>query len=118
MQGEVVGQKSPKRSERWVGSRSPLLSGKGRSTPGAGAETINVLGIVKSSKKRLTKACPLGEAQVVEVRRVDRFEIDRVLHERLGEDLKEDPAQLEAVGAEERFVAEDDVKTSGKDTQK
>ena len=66
-------------------------------------------GYVKSTKRLLPKACPLGEAQVVEVRRVERFEIDRVLHERLGEDLK-DPAQLEAGGAEQRFVAEDDVK--------
>ena len=100
MQGDVVVQKSPKRSERWAGSRSLLLSGKGRSTPGAGAETINVLGIVKSSKKRLTKACPLGEAQVVEVRRVKRFEIDGVRHELREEDIKEDHAEIEAVGAE------------------
>ena len=33
-----------------------------------------------------------------------------MLHGRLDEDLKEDHAQLEAVGAEERVVAEDDVK--------
>ena len=81
------------------------------------AASVNVLGIVKCSKKRMTKACPLGEAQVVEVRRVQRFEIDGVLHGRLDEDIR-NPAQLEAVGAEERFVAEDDVKTSGKDKQK
>ena len=42
-------------------------------------------------------------------RRVERLEIDVELHERLDEDLK-DPAQLEAVGAGQRFVAEDDVK--------
>ena len=46
----------------------------------------------------------------MEVRRVERLEIDEVLHERRDEDLKEGPAQLEAVGAEQRFVAEDDVK--------
>ena len=57
-----------------------------------GEETINVLGIVKSSKKRLPTACPLGEAEVVEVRRVERVEVDAELHERLEEDLKEDPA--------------------------
>ena len=45
----------------------------------------------------------------MEVRQVERFEIDVVLHGRLDEDLKEDPAELEAVGAERRFVAEDDV---------
>ena len=99
-----------------MGTRSQLLSGKGMSTP-VETERINVLGIVKSSKRRLTKACPLGEAQVVEVRRLERFEIDRVLHWRLDEDLKEDLDQLEAVGAEERFVAEDDVKTSWKDSR-
>ena len=67
---------------------------------------------------RLTKARPLGEADVVEVHRVERFEIDGVLHGRLDEDLKEDSARLEAVGVGQRFVAEDDVKTSWKDTQK
>ena len=40
--------------------------------------------------------CPLGEAEVVEVRRVERLEIDGVLHGRLDEDLTEDPAELEA----------------------
>ena len=45
----------------------------------------------------------------MEVRQVERFEIDVVLHGRLDEDLKEDPAELEADGAEQRFVAEDDV---------
>ena len=52
---------------------------------------------------------PLGEAEVVEVRRVERLAVDVVLHERLDEDVKEDPAELEVVGAERRFVAEDDV---------
>ena len=62
---------------------------------------------VKNSKRRQT-ACPLGE--VVEVRRVDHFEIDGVLHGRLDKNLKEDPAKLEAVGAGQRFLPEDDVK--------
>ena len=57
-------------------------------------------------------------APVVEVRRVENLEIDGVQHGRLGEDLK-DPAELEAVGAGQRCVAEDDVKkTSWKDSQK
>ena len=43
-------------------------------------------------------------------RRVDRFEIDGVQHGRLDEDHKEDPTEIEAVGAEQRVVAEDDVK--------
>ena len=60
--------------------------------------------------KRLPAACPLGEAEVVEVRRVERFEIDVELHGRLVEDVQDDPAQLEAVGAEQRLVADDDDK--------
>ena len=71
---------------------------------------IKVLGVVKISKKRLPKACPLGEADVVGVRRSERFEIDRVQHQRRDEDLKEGPAQLEVVGPGQRFVADDDVK--------
>ena len=71
---------------------------------------IKVLGVVKISKKRLPKACPLGEADVVGVRRSERFDIDRVQHQRPDEDLKEGPAQLEEVGPGQRFVAEDDVK--------
>ena len=55
-------------------------------------------------------ACPLGEADVVGVRRSERFEIDRVQHQRPDEDLKEGPAQLEEVGPGQRFVAEEDVK--------
>ena len=51
----------------------------------------------------------LGEAEVVEVRGVERLAIDVVLHGRLDEDFK-DPAQLEAVGAGQRVEAEDDVK--------
>ena len=47
--------------------------------------------------KRLPAACPLGEAEVVEVRRVERFEIDVELHGRLVENVQDDPAQLEAV---------------------
>ena len=54
-------------------------------------ERMNVLGIVESSK-RLQKPCPLGEAEVVGVRRVGRFEIDVELPERLDEDIKEGPA--------------------------
>ena len=45
----------------------------------------------------------------MEVRGVERLEIDVELHGRLDEDLK-DPAQLEAVGAGQRVVSEDDVK--------
>ena len=41
----------------------------------------------------------LGEPEVVEVRRVERLEIDVELHGRLEEDLKEDPDELEAVRA-------------------
>ena len=51
----------------------------------------------------------LGEAKVVEVRRVGRLEIDVVLHGRLDEDLKEDPAELEPVDGEERRMLEDGV---------
>ena len=58
------------------------------------AASVNVLGIVKCSK-RLPKACPLGEAQVVEVRRVERFDINKELHKRRED--KEDQAELEAV---------------------
>ena len=79
---------------------------------------IKVLGVVKISKKRLPKACPLGEAEVEEVRQVECFEIDVDLHARLDEDLKEDSAQIEAVGTEHGVVAEDDVKKVQKDTQK
>ena len=60
------------------------------------ANRIKVLGIVKSSKKRLPNACPL-EAEVEEVRRFERLAVDVVLHERLDEDIKEDHAELEAV---------------------
>ena len=73
------------------------------------AERIKVLGIVKSSMERLPMACPLGEPEVEAVRRVERFEIDRVPHWRLDEDLK-NPAQLEVGRAGQWFVAEDDVK--------
>ena len=68
LQREVVVQKSPAVGKALRAVITALM-GTARSTPGAGAETINVLGIAKSSKKRLTKACPLGEAEVVEVRR-------------------------------------------------
>ena len=43
-------------------------------------------------------------------RQVERVDLDEELHKRLGEDIKEDPPQLEEVGAEQRFVAGDDVK--------
>ena len=43
-------------------------------------------------------------------RQVERVDLGEELRERLDEDLKEDTAQLEAVGAERWFVAEDDVK--------
>ena len=59
--------------------------------------------------KQLPTACPLGEAEVEEVRRVEPFEIDVELPERQDEDLKEDPTELDVVGGEQRFVAEDDV---------
>ena len=42
-------------------------------------------------------------------RQAERVDLDEELHERLDEDIK-DPAELEAVGAEQRFVAEDNVK--------
>ena len=44
------------------------------------------------------------------VRQAERVGLDEELHERRDEDLKEDPDQLEAVGAVQRFVSEDDVK--------
>mgnify|MGYP004621398281 CR=1 FL=1 len=46
----------------------------------------------------------------MDVRQVERFEIEADQHERLDENLKEDPAELEVVGAEQLFGAEDDVK--------
>ena len=48
-------------------------------------------------------------ASVEAGRQVERLEIDEERHERRDEDTK-DPAQPEAVGAGQRFVAEDDVK--------
>ena len=53
-----------------------------------------------------------GEVQGAPVeagRRVERVENDEELHERLYKDVK-DPAQLEAGGAGQRFVPDDDVK--------
>ena len=81
------------------------------------AERIKALGIVKSSKRPPT-ACPLGEAEVEEVRRVEPFEIDVELPERQDEDLKEDPDQLEAVVVGQWFVKKTTSKTSSKDMQK
>ena len=44
-------------------------------------------------------------------RQVERVEIDEELqHGRLDKHLKQRPAQLEVVGAEQQFVAQDDVK--------
>ena len=60
--------------------------------------------------KRLPAACPLGEAEVVEVRRVERFEIDVEQHERLDEDIKEDHVEVDAVGTDQLFVAKDNIK--------
>ena len=71
---------------------------------------IKVLCIVKSSKKQLPTVCPLREAEVVEVRRAEGLEIDVVLHDRLDEDLNEEPTELEGIGAGQWFVAEDDNK--------
>ena len=100
-----------------MGSRSPLLSRKGRSTP-VEAERTKVLGIVKSSKKRLPTACPLGEAEVVEVRRVDRFEIDRVLRGRLDEDSKKTQLNLRRLEQDNGLLPKTRSKSSRKDTQK
>ena len=60
--------------------------------------------------KQQPKACPVGEAEVEEVRRVEPFEIDVELPGRQDEDLKEDPTELEGIGAGQWFVAEDDIK--------
>ena len=54
----------------------------------------------------------------MEVRRVERLDIGGVLYERLYEDRKEDPTQLEAVRGGLWFLAEDDVKDILEDTQK
>ena len=60
--------------------------------------------------KQLPTVYPLGEAGVEVVRQVERFVIDGVLHWRLDEDLKEDPTELEVIGAGQWFVAEDVIK--------
>ena len=68
--------------------------------------------------KRLPTACPLGEAEVVGVRRVERLGIDVDLHGRLDEDMKEDPAQHEAVGTEQWLLSKTTSKTSWNEMQK
>ena len=69
-----------------------------------------MLGVVKSWNKGPPTACSIGEAEVVGGRHVERLGIDVDLHRRLDKDMKEDPAQHEAVGTEQWFVAEDKVK--------
>ena len=69
-----------------------------------------MLDIVKSSMKRSPKAYHLGE--VVEVGRVDHFDLDKALYDGLDEVCKKDPAQLEAVGTGQRLWPKTTSKTS------
>ena len=63
----------------------------------AETERINAPGIWELEEAAANGLSLLGEADVVDVRRVERFEIDGVLHGRLDENFKEDPDELEAV---------------------
>ena len=77
-----------------------------------------MLGVVKSWNKGRPTACSIAEAEVVGGRHVERLGVDVDLHGRLDEDMKEDPAQHEAVGTEQWLLSKTTSKTSWNEMQK